>query len=82
VPGPVPGSPANSGYKPGFATALMLKDLRLAQAAALASGATTPLGAEAAQLYALYAAAGNEGQDFSGIINFLRASQPQGEPRG
>jgi 3-hydroxyisobutyrate dehydrogenase len=82
VPGPVPNSPANSGYKPGFATALMLKDLRLAQAAALASGATTPLGAEAAQLYALYAAAGNEGQDFSGIINFLCASQPKGEPRG
>lgn len=81
VPGPVPGSPANDGYKPGFATALMLKDLRLAQAAALASGATTPLGAEAAQLYALYAAAGNEDQDFSGIINFLRGSLVAGEPR-
>lgn len=81
VPGPVPGSPANDGYKPGFATALMLKDLRLAQAAALASGATTPLGAEAAQLYALYAAGGNESQDFSGIINFLRGSLIEGEPR-
>ncbi|WP_407525837.1 3-hydroxyisobutyrate dehydrogenase [Methylobacterium oryzisoli] len=81
VPGPVPGSPANDGYKPGFATALMLKDLRLAQAAALASGATTPLGAEAAQLYALYAAAGNESQDFSGIINFLRGSPSISDPR-
>ena len=54
VPGPVPTSPANNGYKPGFAAALMLKDLKLAQEAALASGAATPLGAEAAQLYALF----------------------------
>ena len=53
VPGPVPASPANNDYKPGFAAALMLKDLKLAQEAALAAGATTPLGAEAAQLYAL-----------------------------
>jgi 3-hydroxyisobutyrate dehydrogenase len=49
----------------------MLKDLRLAQEAALSSGATTPLGAEAAQLYALFAA-GHEAEDFSGIINFIR----------
>ena len=74
VPGPVPTSPANNGYKPGFAAALMLKDLRLAQEAAQSSGAVTPLGAEAAQLYALFAAAGNAGVDFSGIINFLRGS--------
>src|SRR5450432_2767945 len=72
VPGTVPASPANNGYKPGFAAALMLKDLKLAQEAALASGATTPLGAEAAQLYALFAAAGHSGEDFSGIVNFLR----------
>jgi len=72
VPGPVPASPANNGYKPGFAAALMLKDLRLAQEAALASGANTPLGAAAAQLYALYNAAGGAGADFSGIIEFLR----------
>jgi 3-hydroxyisobutyrate dehydrogenase len=72
VPGPVPASPANNGYKPGFAAALMLKDLKLAQEAALASGATTPLGAEAAQLYALFNAAGHSGDDFSGIINLLR----------
>ena len=72
VPGPVPASPANNGYKPGFAAALMLKDLKLAQEAALASGASTPLGAEAAQLYALFAGAGHAGDDFSGIINFLR----------
>ncbi|WP_243369496.1 3-hydroxyisobutyrate dehydrogenase [Microvirga solisilvae] len=72
VPGPVPTSPANNDYKPGFAAALMLKDLKLAQEAALASGASTPLGAEAAQLYALFNGAGHEGDDFSGIINFLR----------
>ena len=74
VPGPVPTSPANGGYKPGFAASLMLKDLRLAQEAALASGAATPLGAEAAQLYALFDAAGHGGDDFSGIVNFLRGA--------
>ena len=72
VPGPVPASPANNSYKPGFAAALMLKDLKLAQEAASSVGAATPLGAEAAQLYALFNAMGNEGVDFSGIINFLR----------
>jgi 3-hydroxyisobutyrate dehydrogenase len=72
VPGPVPTSAANNGYKPGFATALMLKDLRLAQQAALASGAATPLGAEAAQLYGLFDAAGHAGEDYSAIVNFLR----------
>jgi 3-hydroxyisobutyrate dehydrogenase len=72
VPGPVPASPANSGYKPGFAAALMLKDLRLAQEAALATGAVTPLGAEAAQIYALFNGAGHADDDFSGIINFVR----------
>ena len=72
VPGPVPASPANNGYKPGFAAALMLKDLKLSQEAALASGANTPLGSAAAQLYALFNAAGGAGADFSGIIEFLR----------
>jgi 3-hydroxyisobutyrate dehydrogenase len=77
VPGPVPTSPANAGYKPGFAAALMLKDLRLAQEAALASGAATPLGAEAAQLYALFHGAGHGDDDFSGIINFVRGMGEQ-----
>jgi 3-hydroxyisobutyrate dehydrogenase len=72
VPGPVPNSPANRDYQPGFAAALMLKDLKLAQEAAQQSGAATPLGAEAAQLYALFNAQGNSGVDFSGIIKFLR----------
>jgi 3-hydroxyisobutyrate dehydrogenase len=75
VPGPVPTSPANNDYKPGFAAALMLKDLKLAQEAALASGASTPLGAEAAQLYGLFANAGHGGDDFSGIINFIREQE-------
>ena len=74
VPGPVPTSAANNGYRPGFATDLMLKDLRLAQEAALAAGAPTPLGAEAAQLYGLSQAAGRGGEDYSGIINFLRGN--------
>jgi 3-hydroxyisobutyrate dehydrogenase len=72
VPGPVPASPANRDYQPGFAASLMLKDLRLSQEAAQAAGAATPLGAEATQLYALFNAAGNAGKDFSGIIEFLR----------
>lgn len=72
VPGPVPTSPANRDYKPGFAAALMLKDLKLSQEAAQAAGAVTPLGAEATQLYGLFNAQGNAGADFSGIINFLR----------
>lgn len=72
VPGPVPTSPANRDYKPGFAASLMLKDLRLAQQAAQEAGAATPLGAEAAQLYSLFEALGNGGKDFSGIIELLR----------
>lgn len=72
VPGPVPTSPANRDYTGGFATALMLKDLKLAQTAAQSAGAATPLGAEAAQLYALFAAKGHAGVDFSGIIKMLK----------
>jgi len=72
VPGPVPTAPSNRGYTGGFASALMLKDLKLAQAAAQSAGAPTPLGAEAAQLYALFAAQGQGDADFSGIIQMLR----------
>jgi 3-hydroxyisobutyrate dehydrogenase len=75
VPGPVPASPANRDYRPGFTAAMMLKDLRLAQEAANVSGAATPLGAEAAQLYGLYAGSGQSESDFSGIIRFLRGRQ-------
>jgi 3-hydroxyisobutyrate dehydrogenase len=76
VPGPVPASPANRDYKPGFAAALMLKDLKLSQEAAQSVGAVTPMGAEAAQLYALFNAQGGAGTDFSGIVNFLRGEKP------
>jgi 3-hydroxyisobutyrate dehydrogenase len=72
VPGPVPTSPANRDYKPGFTVAMMLKDLKLAQEASRVSGATTLLGAQAAALYGLYAAHGLGAEDFSGIIRFLR----------
>ena len=68
----MPTSAANNGYKPGFATDLMLKDLRLARQAALASGASAPLGAEAAQVYGLFQAAGHGAEDYSAVINFLR----------
>jgi 3-hydroxyisobutyrate dehydrogenase len=72
VPGPVPGSPANRGYTPGFATALMEKDLALSQQAAGASGASTPLGAAALALYERFSAEGGAARDFSGIIEMLR----------
>jgi 3-hydroxyisobutyrate dehydrogenase len=72
VPGPVPASPANNGYKPGFASALMVKDLTLAQDAANAAGAATPLGKHAQEIYKAFNAAGNGGVDFSGIIQHVR----------
>lgn len=72
VPGPVPTSPANNDYKPGFAAALMLKDLRLSQDAAKASGAATPLGGHAESIYDAFEKAGYGGADFSGIIHHLR----------
>jgi 3-hydroxyisobutyrate dehydrogenase len=72
VPGPVPAAPSNNNYKAGFASALMLKDLKLAQEAAAAAGATTPLGAAAAQMYALHNAWGEGATDFSGIIHLIR----------
>ncbi|MEO6947578.1 MAG: 3-hydroxyisobutyrate dehydrogenase [Nitrobacter sp.] len=72
VPGPVPASPANNGYKPGFASALMLKDLTLAQDAVKSTGAVTPLGQHAQEIYKTFDAAGNGGVDFSGIIQHIR----------
>ncbi|MBV2143852.1 3-hydroxyisobutyrate dehydrogenase [Falsochrobactrum sp. TDYN1] len=73
VPGPVPTSPANKTYKPGFAAALMLKDLRLSQEAAKSTGAQTPLGAHAEELYSRFEHGGHGTEDFSAIINFLRS---------
>ncbi|MGL4964691.1 MAG: 3-hydroxyisobutyrate dehydrogenase [Inquilinus sp.] len=71
VPGPVPTSPANRDYKPGFTAAMMLKDLRLSQAAAQAAGAATPLGAAAASLYTLFVNEGAAETDFSGIFKLI-----------
>jgi 3-hydroxyisobutyrate dehydrogenase len=73
VPGPVPASPANNDYKPGFAAALMVKDLTLAQDAANAAGAATPLGKHAQEIYKTFDAVGNGGGDFSGIIRHVRS---------
>ena len=72
VPGPVPTSPANRGYEAGFTGAMMLKDLKLAQQAAIAAGAATPLGAEAAALFGLHVQHGGGPRDFSGIFEFLQ----------
>ncbi|HMK89729.1 MAG TPA: 3-hydroxyisobutyrate dehydrogenase [Methylocystis sp.] len=75
----VPSSPANDDYRPGFKASLMLKDLKLAQEAAAAAGVATPLGAMAAQLYALFNAAGGGATDFSGVIKMIRGSSERGE---
>lgn len=72
VPGPVPGSPANRDYTPGFAASLMLKDLGLATEAAAANGAAVPMGERALALYREFVEAGGGGTDFSGIIRMLR----------
>ncbi|MCK0067940.1 3-hydroxyisobutyrate dehydrogenase [Kordiimonas laminariae] len=71
VPGPVETSPANKDYNPGFATALMLKDLRLAMEAAGSTGANTPLGKLSEEIYTAMNDAGNGGVDFSGVIKHL-----------
>jgi len=78
VPGPVPASPANNGYKPGFAAALMLKDLKLAHEAAESTKAETALGAHAAEIYEHFAQEGHGGADFSAIINFVRGHSKHG----
>jgi 3-hydroxyisobutyrate dehydrogenase len=74
VPGPMPATPANNGYEPGFAAAMMLKDLRLAQDAAQTAGASTPMGAQAEALYAMFANLGGASKDFSGIYQLLDGS--------
>ncbi|MCX7311017.1 MAG: 3-hydroxyisobutyrate dehydrogenase [Hyphomicrobiales bacterium] len=72
VPGPVPASPANRDYQAGFTAAMMLKDLKLAQDAAKAAGADTPLGADAAKVYGRFVEAGEGARDFSGVIRYIR----------
>jgi 3-hydroxyisobutyrate dehydrogenase len=76
APGIGPKSPADNGYKPGFAADLMLKDLRLAQQAAEAVDADTPLGTAAAALYARFVEEEDgSGRDFSAML-------PRFEKRG
>jgi 3-hydroxyisobutyrate dehydrogenase len=71
VPGPVPTSPANNDFKPGFATALMNKDIGLAMDAVGSTGSTAPLGSHAAEIYAKFAA-DHADKDFSAVIELLR----------
>jgi len=72
VPGVGPATPADRQYEGGFATAMMLKDLKLAQEAAAKAGASTPMGAQAEALYALFDANGFGSKDFSAVIQMLR----------
>lgn len=72
VPGPVPTSPANRNYEPGFATALMLKDMNLALTAAKSTGADVQVAEKATALYAAFAEAGGDIKDFSGLITYIR----------
>lgn len=74
VPGPVPASPANNGYKPGFTAGLMLKDLTLAMQAARMTASDTPLGAHAHALYEAVCAGGHAQQDFSIMMEHIRGS--------
>lgn len=74
MPGPVPTSPANNAYQPGFAAAMMLKDLVLAQDASASADADTPMGKRATELYTLMQEKGHGDMDFSGIINMLRSN--------
>lgn len=78
VPGPVPTSPANRDYRPGFAGALMAKDLGLALGAVEAHGVDAELGRRAAALYAAFAEEGGADEDFSAIVRTIRARSAAG----
>ena len=72
APGPVPAAPSNRDYQPGFAAAMMLKDLRLAHGVAESAKASIPLGAHAEQIYTMMEAAGKDNLDFSGVMKLLK----------
>ncbi len=78
VPGPVPTSPANRDFRPGFAGALMAKDLNLAVSALTDTGVAAHMGPLAAQLYREFAAGDGAHRDFSGIIETIRAESERG----
>jgi 3-hydroxyisobutyrate dehydrogenase len=71
APGPVPTAPSGRDYRPGFAAALMLKDLRLAQSAARMAETSTPLGAVTTAVYAMHVNNGNGHLDMSSIIKLI-----------
>jgi 3-hydroxyisobutyrate dehydrogenase len=75
APGPVPSSPANRDYQPGFAAAMMIKDLALAADAAKGANTNTPMGQRALELYERFIEAGGADTDFSGIIRYLKAEK-------
>ena len=74
APGPVPAAPSNRDYQAGFTADMMLKDLKLAQQAAQAAGATTPLGAEAAALFQMLVNNGLGPKDFSAVFRMIRGA--------
>jgi 3-hydroxyisobutyrate dehydrogenase len=76
VPGPVPSAPANRDYQAGFTADMMLKDLKLAQQAAQAAGAATPLGSAATALYQMLANSGRGAKDFSAMFQLFQSDQP------
>lgn len=71
APGPVPGAASSNGFKPGFAAKLMLKDLRLSQAASQMAGTATPLGAAATAAFQMHIANGFGDLDMSSIIKLI-----------
>jgi len=77
VPGVGPETPADHDYEGGFAAALMLKDLKLAEEAAKQAGAYTPMGAKAEELYQRFVDAGNGNKDFSGLIKMIESTPQQ-----
>ena len=77
APGPVPTSPANRDYKPGFAVAMMLKDLHLAAEAARAAGAEIRLGEHAESIYRALSVRGYDGLDFSGVMKDVKGEIPR-----
>lgn len=74
APGPVPSAPSNHDYQPGFSSAMMLKDLRLAQEAATSARVSTPLGAQSEALYSLMEAANKDGLDFSAVMKLINGT--------
>jgi 3-hydroxyisobutyrate dehydrogenase len=81
VPGPVPASPANHDYRPGFAAALMAKDLGLAVDAIESTGTQAALGRHAEEIYRAFREAGGGGLDFSAIIETIREDHPASKER-